>query len=439
MTRRARWIRHWRLVALFALVLLAVVAVFGTSRISALTSSERSLAVPPDEGLDIQGTVDLYDDSVVHELALEYRQAAYRRMIATYKSDGRKVFIPAALTIDGVRLAQVGIRLKGNSTLRGLRDRDGGGFRGPGGALSPGEPERLPWLISIDEYVDGRSYQGFETLTVRAGTKGGMAGESGLNEAVALRLLDRAGQPAERFAFATLAVNGKAPVLRLLVEDPGRPFAEARFEHEGVLYKALSTGSFSFEGDDPLAYEDAFKQVTRKKRQDLRPLIDLLRWVGHSSDRAFAAGLAKRVDVQAFAAYAALQEILENFDDMAGPGQNYYLWYDLEDERFTPVTWDLNLALGSFPGRGPGGFSGNPGGFGPRGGNLLKERFLAVPRYERLARETEADLRAKLLGKVALGELSRLRAIAATSDAVDEATLATEFEQLRERLAVAGS
>jgi spore coat protein CotH len=43
-----------------------------------------------------------------------------------------------------------------------------------------------------------------------------------------------------------------------------------------------------------------------------------------ASRSEFAAGLSDRVDVGAFAAYVALQDIVDNFDDMSGPGQNYY-------------------------------------------------------------------------------------------------------------------
>jgi spore coat protein CotH len=418
--------------------------------------------VPADREFTVQGPVALFDDAVVHDLTVEYDDAAYRRMIETYKSEGRKGYIPATLTIDGTRVPQVGLRLKGNSTLRGLRG--GGGFGGPGGALSADEPERLPWLISFDEFVAGRSYQGFETLTVRAGGRGGMASESGLNEAIALRLLERAGQPAERFAFAKLSVDGRPAALRLLVEDPGAPFAESQFEHDGVLYKALSSGSFDDRGTDPLTYAEAFRQVTRKKQQDLRPLIDLVRWTNHASDSEFAAGLSRRVDVEGFAAYVAMQRILDNFDDMAGPGQNYYLWYDLEEERFTPVTWDLNLAWSNFgggfrfgtrpAGNDPGGLGaggdddGGPprggddpvgDGFRPRGGHLLKERFLATPRYAQLATGTEARLRATLLGDRAVSDLSRLRKVAASSGAIDAAALTAEFETLRQTLAGDGS
>ena len=124
---------------------------------------------------------------------------------------------------------------------------------------------------------------------------------------------------------------------------------------------------------------------------------------------------------------------------MSGPGQNYYLWYDLESGRFSPVTWDLNLAWSAFGGRGPpGGFGGDAGAgnrFGGRGGNALKQRFLAIRRYARLTRTTEARLRAELLGPQALDDLARLRTVAARSGAIDEAVLTSEYELLRDRLA----
>ena len=51
------------------------------------------------------------------------------------------------------------------------------------------------------------------------------------------------------------------------------------------------------------------------------------------------------MDVDSFARYAATMNLLVNGDDMAGPGQNYYLWYDLETKKISVVSWDLNLAM----------------------------------------------------------------------------------------------
>ena len=172
-----------------------------------------------------------------------------------------------------------------------------------------------------------------------------------LNEAVALTLVGAAGEPTQRAAYSTFTLNGGRRRLRLIVEVPGDDYAEDNFGSDGVLYKALSTGRFAYLGDDPTVYEAAFDQETGKHHQDLKPVIDLLSWVTDGDrTRSSRRASADHVDVASLARYIALQELLDNFDDMAGPGQNYYLWYDLEHRTFTVLTWDLNLALSDFGG-----------------------------------------------------------------------------------------
>ena len=155
-------------------------------------------------------------------------------------------------------------------------------------ALSVDRPESLPWLISFDEFVEGQRYEGFEQLALRPASGAGIA------EALALDLVGVAGEPTQRSMYTSLSVNGAAPVLRLVVEIPDSEYADDNFTADGVLYKALSTGSFRYLGDDPLAYASAFKQITNKKQQDLKPLIELLKWVSQASDAEFAAHLANR-------------------------------------------------------------------------------------------------------------------------------------------------
>jgi spore coat protein CotH len=68
----------------------------------------------------------LFDDSVVHDIEVSYDQADYDAMIDAYVENGEKEWIEATVTIDGAVYEQVGLRLKGNSSLSGL---GGGRFR----------------------------------------------------------------------------------------------------------------------------------------------------------------------------------------------------------------------------------------------------------------------------------------------------------------------
>lgn len=467
---------HWKLVVVTVAFVAVLAGVFGTGIIRPYTTSAASSA-PAVVTQDIAGTQDLFDTSVAHDVRIEFNDANYHEMLQEYLDSGEKDYLPATVVIDGTTIDNVGIRLKGNSTLASLtwkgERREGGrgggpggdfqppegrelpeGFPQPGGGGGPGgggpgggmggvmggvmgtalkaeEPENLPWLISFDEYVEGRRYQGHTQVAVRPGISESSAQ---LNEALAISFVDGAGEPAQRYTYAGFTVNDRTSEPRLLVEYLDEGYAEDL--GNGVLYKSLATGQFTYQGGDQTEYGDDFKQINDVGGTDLQPVIDLVEWVENASDEEFAAGLSERLDVESFARYVAVQNITMNFDDMAGPGKNYYLWYDLDTRRFTVVSWDMNLAFsgeptagphdtgrGGFPGGGPaeGGLpegmqppegmglpegmelpegmrppGGGEGGGRGLGGNKLKERFLDTDAftavYEQRYREVYASV-----------------------------------------------
>ena len=99
---------------------------------------ETTVATSSIETASATAGTELFDSSIVHEIAVSFAQADYDAMIATYRSSGEKAWMEATVTIDGVTYQNVGMRLKGNSSIRGLRDdgRGGGPAGGPGGNVS---------------------------------------------------------------------------------------------------------------------------------------------------------------------------------------------------------------------------------------------------------------------------------------------------------------
>jgi spore coat protein CotH len=453
--------------------------VFGSGMIRPYAARAPAADAAAGVTVDVRGTVDLFDTSVPHELTLTFGDAAYRDMLQEYFATGEKKYIEADLVIDGTRIPSVGVRLKGNSTLNGLtwngmvRTRQGvrqgggpfGGFGGGvfGSSLKGEEPENLPWLISFDEFVAGRRYQGHSQIAVRPAL-----GRSAtlLNEALAIALVGESGEPGQRFTYGSFSVNGRTSGPRLIVEYLDEGYAERL--GDGVLYKALASGGFDYKGEDQTRYTTDFKQVNAVGSADLQPVIDLIRWVNDASDEEFASGLADRLDVGSFARYVALQNLLLNFDDMSGPGRNYYLWYDRATRRFRVINWDLNLAFQGDPATGPHdsvrrGFGpwrppdgqgnartrpGEPpqggnrtrrdpvgGGGGPRMGHPLKDRFLASRAFTAVYEE---QYRALFAGLFRDGTAARLldEIVAAykRNAGADTATVDTEAASLRELL-----
>ncbi|GGQ15365.1 CotH kinase family protein [Streptosporangium pseudovulgare] len=519
--------QNWKLVALCAAFLTACWGLFGSGTIRPYVTTTQA-AEAETVTTNLTGTKDLFDASVAHDVKLTFTDGAYEDMLGEYFKDGEKKYVEADLTIDGTRIPSVGVRLKGNSTLRGLtwkgrskqRTGPGGGggggrpegppgdFQPPDGFQPPGngqpqngqpqngrpqtgqpqngqprngrpqngqpqgdgppggggmfgaqlkgeEPEKLPWLISFDEFVEGRRYQGHSQVAVRPAA---MGSTTMLNEALGISVVGASGEPTQRSTYSSFTVNGRSSAPRLLVEYLDEGYAEGL--GDGVLYKSLASSGFTYKGEDQTGYTTDFKQINKVGGKDLQPVIGLVKWVNEASDAEFAAGLADRLDVTSFARYLVLQNLMVNFDDMAGPGRNYYLWYDLKAGKFKVITWDLNLAFSGNarsgvndtismgfgqgrpprdatpPGEGgqgrPEGGQGRPEGGMMRTGHPLKERFLKNAAFKKIYEEQYRALYAKLLGDgTASGLLDGLVAAYKLNEGADASKVDAEAQTLR--------
>jgi spore coat protein CotH len=509
---------HWKLAALIIAGCLALALLFGSSMVRPFITSELTSADAITD--DIEGEKDLFDESG-HSIEITFDQAAYEDMIRTFQEEGEKDWIRADITIDDTVIEDVGLRLKGNSTLSSLRGEDGqgpggmpgggaggdapqmpegaempegaqapDGARAPEGAkaaedggqvdagdedaaggrrggmggmmftqLSEDDPQELPWLISFEEFQEGRAYQGNSEIALRPAAGGS---DAALNEALALEMTAESGQITQDSTFGSVTVNGGESAARLVVDAPDAAWADSL--GDGVLYKARAGGSLEYVGDDPTDYEESFSQINAEGSYDLQPVMDLLKFLDEVDDEEFAREIDDHLDVESFAEYLATQEILSNWDAMDGAGNNYYLWYDTEEERFTVLSWDLNLALSGMGGGAPagedgeaaegpgggqdvpqpqegedmpempgGGEEGAGGGPGGNGSGLLKERFLENEEFVELYEQAYTELYADLVDSGFAAE--KLEALTERASAVGDAEAGTVSDSLAEQLA----
>lgn len=392
------------------------------------------------------GAVGTMLSSESHSLSFSLDLAQYQAMVSTYNTSGEKQWLEASITLDGEVYDSVGIRLKGNSSLRGITIDD--------------DPVTVPWLVKLDKFIDDQEHKGLEEFVIRSNTT-----STALNEAVALELLDLAGLASQDAITIGFSVNGGPQTQRLAIEHPDDEWMEENFDDSGALYKAESTGDYSYRGDDPASYEDVFDQEAGKDNADLTPLITFLKFINQSDDETFKAQLGSYLDVDSFAAYLAMQDLLDNFDDIDGPGNNSYLYFDTRSIQFTVVPWDYNLAFGvqnvggngddgAFPGGqvplegapdrpAPGEFPPNnipptdaplpdngggvPGGNFGGGSNILSQRFLADTQWNALYEQKLTTLRAELYQSgIASDLLSTWSAIISTTNLVEESIIESE-------------
>ncbi|WP_123027474.1 CotH kinase family protein [Mycolicibacterium stellerae] len=434
--------QHWKLLAMLIAVAIGLAATLGQSRIRPYITGD--VTIMRSEITDnVVGSVDLFDSDVPHTLSVDITDAEYQQMISAYVKDDDKKWVTADVVIDGTVISDAAVRLKGNSTLMGL----GGGHAGPPGAHRPAgdeappagfpgmitasaeDPTSLPLLISFDENAEGRGYQGLTELSVRPGTPV-------INEALSLSLIGVTGQPTQRYSYAAYTINGQTTT-RLLVEHPDETYANSLFDTDGYLYKADANSRLEYRGVDQSVYADQFKQINAVDDGNLQPIINLLAWLDGADQKEFDAHLSDRVDTDSLARYLATQNLLVNGDDMGGPGQNYYLWYDLSAEKISVVSWDLNLAMSgdtaTLPGEDvkmgpPEGVEGMmpAGGQAPQFGNQLKTRFLESEVWAATYRDVYWELYDQMFGDGAAKTM--LHDIAATvpiTDGLDEQELST--------------
>ncbi|MFT0848528.1 CotH kinase family protein [Actinomycetaceae bacterium L2_0104] len=282
------------------------------------------------------------DSSRVHTVSLTVDDTALRDMLETYAETGDKEWIHASVTVDGETFEDVGIKLKGNSSLRGIS------------ADTPAQ--ELPLRIRLDKYVDGQDYNGISDFTVRSNNT-----ETSMNEAVALDLLTEAGLASTQAIATRFSVNGSEESLRLTVQNLDETWVEDYFPDAGqdsVLYKADSEGNWSWLGQDG-DYSASFD--VEAGDENYQPLIELLDLLNNGTQEEIASQLPEMVDLDSFATYLAFQEIIDNFDDIDGPGNNSYLFWDSATQMFTVVAWDHNLAFGGMAGGEGGMMEGAPG------------------------------------------------------------------------------
>jgi spore coat protein CotH len=352
--------RYYPAIVLLAVFLSSLLYVYGdTMIIPYTTDSDYETKMTT---ISIDNSVDILDDTVIHEIEIDLDRDDYESMIDTYEQTSLKEYYKTDIVIDGVTVEDVGVRLKGQLTLQQA-------FRGS----SQIESMQLPLLIKFDEYEDGQEYEGITELAVRIGSSDAL-----LEMPLALYAHSIAGAVVPDWAYASVTVSDLGPAYYVICEHIDESYLEKYFDDpDGVLYKAGNSVDLSYKGDDQTEYMDDFDQKTQVNVEDYAHMIEFLKFIDEASDEEFEEELPDRVDVDALITMMAVNDLVENSDSFSGMNSNYYLYYSSITENFTILAWDMNLAFGAMMQQGyghmGGAFDNVEGGInrtGPGGGNM---------------------------------------------------------------------
>ena len=384
---------------------------------------------------NIQTTLEtVLDKDSITEVNIEIDEADWKWLI---ENAAKEEFRSANITINGETFYNVGIRPKGNSSLKNVSNSN--------------SPKRYSFKIKFDEYVDGQTYNGMESIVLN----NIIQDNTYMKEYIAYDLYNFLGVATPEMSYSNVKVNNQTWGLYLALEVIDERYLENNFgTSEGNLYKPepmdggaknnedinppvrdknnkvteidgppdmkdKANGEFNpdniaamknkdfgqggFRGNPgagrnangaDFVYIDnqvssystvresaVFKSTTD---EDFKRVINMYKNLNEGTN------LEEVLDVNEVLKYFAVNTFLINLDSYSGGMyHNYYLYENDGQSQILP--WDLNLSFGGFLARGDGSGSINIINFpidNPVSGNLenmpLIGKILEVDEYKEL-------------------------------------------------------
>ena len=173
----------------------------------------------------------LFDTSRVHAIDIVIDEADWNKLIENAADEEYQL---ATLVIDGDKIANVGIRAKGNTSLSSVANYGN---------------DRYSLKIEFDHYVDGKNYYGLDKLALNNNIQDNTL----MKDYLTYRMMAEMGVAAPLVSYAWVTVNGSDWGLYLAVEGVEESFLERNYGSDyGELYKpdSISMGGGRGNGGD---------------------------------------------------------------------------------------------------------------------------------------------------------------------------------------------
>jgi hypothetical protein len=248
-------------------------------------------------------------------------------------------YVPVTVRHDGRAWTRVGMRYKGNFSLM---------------MSAMMSTRKISFRLNFDHYEDAhpdvanQRFYGFNELTFSSN----FGDESQLREALANEVFRDRGVPAPRVAFYRILVDSGNGAeywgLYTMVEDPadGAMLRTQFGGSSGNLYKPDGPGA------DWTKFDRAgFEKKTNKTRADFSDVESAIGALHTSGPPAeWRANLEKRLDVDHFLRWLAVNQVVDNWDSYGRFAHNYYVYGDPgRGGRLAWIPWDNNFAFGGAP------------------------------------------------------------------------------------------
>lgn len=247
--------------------------------------------------------------------------------------DFTPIWVPATITYEDTDWYKVGIRYKGNSTLRNAYSSNS---------------DKFPFKLDFDEFEDefptikNQRFYGFKQLNLSNNDSDGTF----MREKLAADLFREFGVPSARTAFYAVFLdrgNGSYFIgIYTLIEEVDDSIPDSQFDDgDGNLYKpdgdaaSFALGTYDESEMDLKTNEDI------GDFSDVRALYDHLHDGSRTSNpNSWQTNLELIFNVDVFLRYLAVNNVIQNWDTYGVMTHNYFLYN--EQSALTWIPWDNN-------------------------------------------------------------------------------------------------
>lgn len=275
----------------------------------------------------VDSTIFLFDDSVVHEYSLTFYDADFEAQLQlNYANDGG--YIPAKFSDGKITIDSVGVRYKGNSSYS-----------------AAGPSPKKPLKIKFNKFVSGQKYYGSKILNF----SNGYGDPTLLREKLTYDVLANY-MPSPRATFATIKIGSNLIGLYTQIEQIDEEFLERHFTDFSLnLFKASDAGaSLIYEGASAASYAKQLELKTNEAVNNWSGMIGFLDYVNASDSKTFCKTYSNYMNPDNAASFFAFAMAFSDFDSYVGSGRNFYLYQLNSSGYMSFIPWDLNLSFGGY-------------------------------------------------------------------------------------------
>jgi len=263
---------------------------------------------------------EIFNKTMISNVNIELDEADFQDMLDNPLDEEYK---EGTVTYNGNTIDYVGIRVKGNSSLRSVADTDS---------------HRYSFKLKFDKYVD-QNLNGYTKINLN----NNYADPSYMREYLTYELLDSMELETPNYSYVNVSINDEPYGLYLAIENIEEHYLEQYFGNStGNLYKADTGASLTW--TEGMTVEET-GLVLKSGSESNTQLLEFIEALNNGDD------IESYFDVDKYLRYLAVSTVTANMDSYQGTfNHNYYLYE--QDGKFTFLAWDHNMSIGGMGGQG---------------------------------------------------------------------------------------